>query len=141
MIRGNKIVAASCWLPSPSQSVDSKFGTRHRAALGVSEQSDCVVLVVSEETGRRLKTRLSAQQTASLEERYKEKAQWRPTECEKLLEGLNALGPELSTEQVSRWFDNKRRYVKKQQARARAAPTASSCPPSSSSSTAWPRAP
>ena len=51
MIRGNKIVAASCWLPSPSQSVDSKFGTRHRAALGVSEQSDCVVLVVSEETG------------------------------------------------------------------------------------------
>ena len=51
VIRGNKIVAASCWLPSPSQSVDSKFGTRHRAALGVSEQSDCVVLVVSEETG------------------------------------------------------------------------------------------
>jgi diadenylate cyclase len=51
VIRGNKVVAASCWLPSPSQSVDAKFGTRHRAALGVSEQSDCVVLVVSEETG------------------------------------------------------------------------------------------
>ena len=83
-----------------------------------------VKIVVSEETGRRLKTRLSAQQTASLEERYKEKAQWRPTECEKLLEGLNALGPELSTEQVSRWFDNKRRYVKKQQARARDSATA-----------------
>ena len=51
VIRGNRVVAASCWLPSPSQTVDAKFGTRHRAALGVSEQSDCVVLVVSEETG------------------------------------------------------------------------------------------
>ena len=51
VIRGNCIVAAGCYLPLSSQAVDAKFGTRHRAALGVSEQSDCVVVVVSEETG------------------------------------------------------------------------------------------
>lgn len=52
VVRGSRLVAAGCYLPlSSAQNVDSKFGTRHRAALGVSEQSDCVVLVVSEETG------------------------------------------------------------------------------------------
>lgn len=51
VVRGTRLVAAGCYLPSSGQNVDSKFGTRHRAALGVSEQSDCVVLVVSEETG------------------------------------------------------------------------------------------
>lgn len=51
VIRGNRLVAAGCYLPLSSQVVDAKFGTRHRAALGVSEQSDCVVVVVSEETG------------------------------------------------------------------------------------------
>lgn len=51
VVRGTRLVAAGCYLPLSSQNVDSKFGTRHRAALGVSEQSDCVVLVVSEETG------------------------------------------------------------------------------------------
>lgn len=51
VVRGTRLVAAGCYLPLSSQNVDSKFGTRHRAALGVSEQSDCIVLVVSEETG------------------------------------------------------------------------------------------
>lgn len=51
IIRGNRIVAAGCTLDLSSQPVDAKFGTRHRAALGVSEQTDCVVLVVSEESG------------------------------------------------------------------------------------------
>lgn len=51
IIRGNRMIAAGCYLPLSSQSVDAKFGTRHRAALGVSEQSDCVVLIVSEESG------------------------------------------------------------------------------------------
>jgi diadenylate cyclase len=51
VVRGTRLVAAGCYLPLSSHNVDSKFGTRHRAALGVSEQSDCVVLVVSEETG------------------------------------------------------------------------------------------
>lgn len=52
IIRGNRIVAASCTLPlSDSPKVGTMIHTRHKAALGVSEQSDAVVLVVSEETG------------------------------------------------------------------------------------------
>lgn len=52
IIRGNRIVAASCTLPlSDSPRLGTVIHTRHKAALGVSEQSDAVVLVVSEETG------------------------------------------------------------------------------------------
>lgn len=52
IIRGNKIVAASCTLPlSDSPRLGTMIHTRHKAALGVSEQSDALVLVVSEETG------------------------------------------------------------------------------------------
>jgi diadenylate cyclase len=52
VIRGNRIVAASCTLPlSDSPRIGTMIHTRHKAALGVSEQSDAVVLVVSEETG------------------------------------------------------------------------------------------
>jgi len=52
IIQGGKIVAAGCFLPlSEQQDIRKSFGTRHRASLGMSEQSDAVVLVVSEETG------------------------------------------------------------------------------------------
>ncbi|MCA9794719.1 MAG: diadenylate cyclase CdaA [Candidatus Eremiobacteraeota bacterium] len=51
IVRGNRIVAGGCYLSLSAQTIDAKFGTRHRAALGVSEQSDCVVVVVSEESG------------------------------------------------------------------------------------------
>lgn len=51
LVRGNRIVAAGCTLALSSHPIDAKFGTRHRAALGVTEQSDAVVLVVSEESG------------------------------------------------------------------------------------------
>lgn len=52
IIRDGKLFAAGCILPLTSdKSVDINLGTRHRAALGISEQSDAVVLVVSEETG------------------------------------------------------------------------------------------
>ncbi len=52
IIRDGKLFAAGCILPLTSnKNVDSNLGTRHRAALGISEQSDAVVLVVSEETG------------------------------------------------------------------------------------------
>lgn len=52
IIRGNRIVAAGCVFPL-SQRVDrwSRLGTRHRAGLGLSEETDAVVVVVSEETG------------------------------------------------------------------------------------------
>jgi len=53
LVRGGRIVAASCMLPlSESQQVARELGTRHRAALGVTEETDAVAVVVSEETGR-----------------------------------------------------------------------------------------
>lgn len=52
VIQGNKIVAAGCYLPLSEQTdIKKSFGTRHRAALGLAEESDAIVLVVSEETG------------------------------------------------------------------------------------------
>jgi diadenylate cyclase len=53
IIRENRIVAASCLFPlTENSSLSVKFGTRHRAALGLSEETDAVVIVVSEETGK-----------------------------------------------------------------------------------------
>ncbi|MDR0877116.1 MAG: diadenylate cyclase CdaA [Treponema sp.] len=52
VIQNGRIAAAGCFLPlSEQQDIRKSFGTRHRASLGMSEQSDAVVLVVSEETG------------------------------------------------------------------------------------------
>ena len=52
IIRNNKIEAASCFLPlSQNPNVSKELGTRHRAGLGMSEESDAVVIIVSEETG------------------------------------------------------------------------------------------
>ena len=51
-IKGNKILSAGCFLPVSEQyDIKKTFGTRHRAALGLSEVTDCVILIVSEETG------------------------------------------------------------------------------------------
>jgi uncharacterized protein (TIGR00159 family) len=51
IIDKNRIVAAKCVLPSTSARVPKNYGMRHRAALGISEVTDAVVVVVSEETG------------------------------------------------------------------------------------------
>ncbi len=52
IIRREKIIAAGCFLPlSDNRQISSELGTRHRAALGISELSDAQVLIVSEETG------------------------------------------------------------------------------------------
>ncbi len=52
VIQGGKIAAASCILPLPKRTfVESDLGTRHRAAVGLSEMSDAVIIIVSEETG------------------------------------------------------------------------------------------
>lgn len=53
IVRGDRVVAATCYLPlSDSLSISKDLGTRHRAALGISEVSDSLTIVVSEETGR-----------------------------------------------------------------------------------------
>ncbi len=52
VIRSNKIMAAACFLPlTDNQNLSKELGTRHRAAIGISEISDSIVVVVSEETG------------------------------------------------------------------------------------------
>lgn len=53
VIKNNRIVAASCYLPiSQNPNISSVFGTRHRAAVGISETNNVLVVIVSEETGR-----------------------------------------------------------------------------------------
>jgi uncharacterized protein (TIGR00159 family) len=54
IILNNKIHAAKCVLPitTKSQGIPEKYGLRHRAAIGITEQSDAVVIVVSEQTGQ-----------------------------------------------------------------------------------------
>lgn len=52
IIQGNKIATACSYLPlSESKAISKEFGTRHRAAIGLSENSDALTIVVSEETG------------------------------------------------------------------------------------------
>lgn len=53
IIRGDRIQAAACFLPlTKNNNLSSELGTRHRAAIGMSEESDAIVIVVSEETGK-----------------------------------------------------------------------------------------
>jgi diadenylate cyclase len=74
IIRNGRLAAAACMLPlSANPNIDRNLGTRHRAAIGLSELSDAVVIVVSEETGTislavegMLKSRLSAEMLQQL---------------------------------------------------------------------------
>jgi diadenylate cyclase len=53
IVQKDRIPAAACFLPlSMNPAVVRKLGTRHRAAIGITEEADCMALVVSEETGR-----------------------------------------------------------------------------------------
>ncbi|SDL30754.1 diadenylate cyclase [Clostridium cochlearium] len=52
IIRSDRIISAGCFLPlTTNKNVDKSLGTRHRSAIGISENSDAIVVVVSEETG------------------------------------------------------------------------------------------
>ena len=51
IIQGDRIACASAYFPPTTQDVPSRYGARHRAAIGISEITDCITIVVSEETG------------------------------------------------------------------------------------------
>ncbi len=66
VVRGGKLFAAGCFLPlSDNPQISRTLGTRHRAALGMSENSDAIVVIVSEETGV-----ISVAQKGKLERNY-----------------------------------------------------------------------
>jgi len=68
IIQNDIVEAAKCILPlSQSPSLGPHFGTRHRAALGLAEESDAVILVISEETGR-ISVALDGQLVQNLDE-------------------------------------------------------------------------
>ena len=53
IVRGNRVVAATCYLPlSDNMELSKQLGTRHRAGVGISEATDSLTIIVSEETGR-----------------------------------------------------------------------------------------
>jgi diadenylate cyclase len=53
IVQKDRIAAAACFLPlSTNPSLSGKLGTRHRAGIGITEETDCLSLIVSEETGR-----------------------------------------------------------------------------------------
>lgn len=53
IIRGNRVTAAGCFLPlALSPDVSRSFGTRHRAGIGLTEDTDALIIIISEETGR-----------------------------------------------------------------------------------------
>ena len=51
VIRDNRILSAGCILPLTQKNISKELGTRHRAAIGITEHSDAIVVIVSEETG------------------------------------------------------------------------------------------
>jgi uncharacterized protein (TIGR00159 family) len=73
IITGNKIKAAGCIMPVTKQKITTRAGLRHRAAIGISEVSDCIAIIVSEETGMisysikgEMKFRISPQRLQSM---------------------------------------------------------------------------
>lgn len=89
VIENNRIIAAKCILPVTQSNVPKSYGTRHRAAIGLSEMTDAVVLVVSEETGAisivkggKIKSKVDFQKLNSLLKQALEEADNEQTEAE-----------------------------------------------------------
>ena len=74
IVRNNRVTAATCYLPlSDNMDLNKNLGTRHRAGVGISEVTDSLTIIVSEETGRisvaikgEFKLRLSAEELESI---------------------------------------------------------------------------
>ncbi len=71
IVRGGRILAGGCQLPKPQKEewIDKNLGSRHRAAIGMSENSDAIILVVSEETGQ-----ISVAENGSLTRNFKRRS-------------------------------------------------------------------
>lgn len=70
IIKGNRITAATCYLPlSDNNKLSKDLGTRHRAGVGVSEVTDALVLIVSEETGK-VSIAMNGQLVRNIDEDY-----------------------------------------------------------------------
>ena len=70
VIKGNRITAATCYLPlSDNNKLSKDLGTRHRAGIGVSEVTDAFVLIVSEETGK-VSIAMNGQLVRNIDEEY-----------------------------------------------------------------------
>ena len=73
ILRGNRIIAATCYLPlTDNMALSKELGTRHRAAVGISEVSDSVTIIVSEETGEISVARENHLERSISEERLRE---------------------------------------------------------------------
>ena len=87
IVRGNRISSATCYLPlSDNMQINKALGTRHRAGLGMSEATDAMILIVSEETGKisvAYKGELTRNLKAEDIERHLTKIQNKPTEEKK----------------------------------------------------------
>ena len=94
IVRGNRVVAATCYLPlSDNSNLSKELGTRHRAGVGISEGTDSFTIIVSEETGNvsvakqgkldvaltkdELKERLKKEQNATPENAKRKKIIWK----------------------------------------------------------------
>ena len=76
IIQKEKVAAAGCYLPlSESPFISKELGTRHRAALGISEVTDCLTVIVSEETGSISLTRNGELHRELSQEAFKEMLQ------------------------------------------------------------------
>lgn len=70
IVKGNRITAATCYLPlSDNNKLSKDLGTRHRAGIGVSEVTDALVLIVSEETGK-VSIAMNGQLVRNIDEDY-----------------------------------------------------------------------
>ena len=94
IVRNNKIVAARCILPlTQNETLSREFGTRHRAALGLSESSDAAIIVVSEETGK-----ISFTQNGDMSRNYTEE-----TLKKVIIKVLSPQSSENSEKAISKW--------------------------------------
>ncbi len=74
IVRGDRVTAATCYLPlSDNMRLSKELGTRHRAGVGISEVTDSLTVIVSEETGRISLAYRGSLERGVTEERFRER--------------------------------------------------------------------